>query len=284
VIDTTAYEWFSELLDIIGSRPVRGRPRQCPAHDDPSPSLAVNAGSDGRVLVKCYAGCSLGDILTALHCTPSRLNRPAPISPAKYIIAVKLNISFPAMTLRQGHPSSRGSRLEAIHEYGGGQWLLERWRSPGGQKDLLWETVRNGQRIPGLLGVPLHRLPLYRESEVRQGVALGDPVLVVESESSVDALKGWFATTWAGGASAVNVRRLRDVLGGYDRIVVIPDNDVAGLRVRDTLTAVGLAPHVVLPDPDEDARDLYRRLGARKFTDVVNGALAANNKIWSTAA
>lgn len=29
----------------------------CPAHEDKSPSLAVRELSDGRVLIKCFAGC-----------------------------------------------------------------------------------------------------------------------------------------------------------------------------------------------------------------------------------
>ena len=30
---------------------------RCPAHDDLSPSLSIRAGSDGKVLVRCHAGC-----------------------------------------------------------------------------------------------------------------------------------------------------------------------------------------------------------------------------------
>lgn len=280
----TAYDWFSSLLDVAGSQPLGGRLRQCPAHTDPAPSLSIKPGADGRVLVKCHAGCELDRILVALRCTRSRLNRPAPVSPAQYATSTGLRVDFPAVVLRQGHPSSRGYRLEAVHEYGGGKWLLERWRSRGGQKDLLWETVRDGQRIPGLLGVPLHALPLYREREIGQAIALGEPVLVVESESSVDALKGWFATTWAGGAAAVNIQRLREVLGGYPHTVVIPDNDDAGLRVRDRLARAGLAPTVLVGSPGEDARDLFHRLGSKAFASAVAVATDQQTQKWSTAA
>ena len=38
----------------------------CPAHDDHNPSMHVNEGADGRVLVKCYAGCSTADIVAAM--------------------------------------------------------------------------------------------------------------------------------------------------------------------------------------------------------------------------
>ena len=31
---------------------------RCPAHDDNTPSLHVSEGANGKVLVKCHAGCS----------------------------------------------------------------------------------------------------------------------------------------------------------------------------------------------------------------------------------
>jgi hypothetical protein len=37
----------------------------CPAHDDRNPSLAVK-DADGKVLLKCMAGCSASDILGSL--------------------------------------------------------------------------------------------------------------------------------------------------------------------------------------------------------------------------
>jgi len=31
---------------------------RCPAHEDRTPSLSIAEGDGGRVLVKCFAGCS----------------------------------------------------------------------------------------------------------------------------------------------------------------------------------------------------------------------------------
>lgn len=39
---------------------------RCPAHDDSSPSLAISAGSNGKVLVRCHAGCDQRDVIAAL--------------------------------------------------------------------------------------------------------------------------------------------------------------------------------------------------------------------------
>ena len=38
---------------------------RCPAHDDRVASLSVGMGSDGRALVKCFAGCDTKDIVAA---------------------------------------------------------------------------------------------------------------------------------------------------------------------------------------------------------------------------
>ena len=37
----------------------------CPAHDDRSPSLAIKQAND-RILMHCFAGCSVGSIIAAL--------------------------------------------------------------------------------------------------------------------------------------------------------------------------------------------------------------------------
>jgi hypothetical protein len=38
----------------------------CPAHEDKNPSLAVTEHQDGRLLIKCWAGCGAIDIVNAL--------------------------------------------------------------------------------------------------------------------------------------------------------------------------------------------------------------------------
>jgi hypothetical protein len=39
----------------------------CPAHDDRRPSLAIADADDGRILVKCFAGCSQDHLIDALR-------------------------------------------------------------------------------------------------------------------------------------------------------------------------------------------------------------------------
>ena len=40
---------------------------RCPAHDDREPSLSISAGKDGKVLVRCHAGCDQRDLIAALR-------------------------------------------------------------------------------------------------------------------------------------------------------------------------------------------------------------------------
>ena len=47
-------------------RETSGAYRHCPAHDDSRPSLSIAMGREGRVLLKCHAGCLTEDVLCAL--------------------------------------------------------------------------------------------------------------------------------------------------------------------------------------------------------------------------
>ena len=45
----------------------------CPAHEDRKPSLSITEGEDGRVLMKCWAGCGFEEILNAARLQKSDL-------------------------------------------------------------------------------------------------------------------------------------------------------------------------------------------------------------------
>jgi len=50
-----------------GKRAGRGYLARCVAHPDRNPSLLINDGEDGRLLLHCYAGCEFRDIIAALR-------------------------------------------------------------------------------------------------------------------------------------------------------------------------------------------------------------------------
>lgn len=60
----------------------------CPAHPDRSPSLHIREVDDGRVLIKCFAGCGAIDVLDSLSLNWSALfpengHRPAPATQSR---------------------------------------------------------------------------------------------------------------------------------------------------------------------------------------------------------
>jgi len=50
---------------LRAKRSGKGWKAKCPAHDDHEPSLSIDEGADGRVLVNCLAGCTLDAVLCA---------------------------------------------------------------------------------------------------------------------------------------------------------------------------------------------------------------------------
>ena len=69
-------------LDLILPRLERvkrsgnGYTARCPAHDDKTASLSLTAAEDGRVLVHCFAGCPVHDVVGAIGLTVSDLFPP----------------------------------------------------------------------------------------------------------------------------------------------------------------------------------------------------------------
>lgn len=56
---------LSRLECVKNIRPDRWQAR-CPAHDDRCPSLSVTETTDGTILIKCWAGCSASEIVSAV--------------------------------------------------------------------------------------------------------------------------------------------------------------------------------------------------------------------------
>lgn len=228
-----AHEWLTAVLDAAGLHR-SGSKWQCPAHghtEGHSASLALGPRDDGTgAWLHCHAGCHLSAVLDALGLRPAHLHRPPRITPARYVHLRGLRQDWPQLKTRLGSgPSSAGFRHEAWHSYGPDH-RKERLRRPGdGAKTLRWES-RNprGEWAPGLLGTREVDLPLYREHEIVMAAGAEDTVILCESESSCDALRGYYATTWAGGAGSPPLEHLARILENVD-LVIIPDHDDAGL-------------------------------------------------------
>jgi 5S rRNA maturation endonuclease (ribonuclease M5) len=75
----------AELVERLdGVRAIQGGwTARCPAHEDTRQSLSVSEGEDGRVLLKCHAGCEFADIVRALDLAPKDLFPPSSAPPRR---------------------------------------------------------------------------------------------------------------------------------------------------------------------------------------------------------
>ncbi|HQU79404.1 MAG TPA: CHC2 zinc finger domain-containing protein [Azonexus sp.] len=96
----------------------------CPAHDDKGPSLSIRETDDGRVLVHCFAGCSVHEIVQAVglelsdlfpprlagdHARPER--RPFPATDALRAVSFEaIVVCAAAAALATGEPLSAVDR------------------------------------------------------------------------------------------------------------------------------------------------------------------------------
>lgn len=75
----SAHDLLSRLEMVKRTGPGRYIAR-CPAHDDRSPSLAIRVTDDERILLHCFAGCSVHEVVGAVNLTLDALfpSRPLP--------------------------------------------------------------------------------------------------------------------------------------------------------------------------------------------------------------
>ena len=69
---------------------------RCPAHTDKSPSLAIRELADGTVLLHCFAGCGVEQVLTSIGMTFDDLYPPKPIGDTQ-----AQRVSFPPLSILQ---------------------------------------------------------------------------------------------------------------------------------------------------------------------------------------
>lgn len=53
-------------LNYVRKRSANQWSARCPAHDDKGPSLSIKELPDGRVLLHCFAGCAVEEVLGAI--------------------------------------------------------------------------------------------------------------------------------------------------------------------------------------------------------------------------
>jgi hypothetical protein len=178
----------------------------CKSHDDHNPSLSITEGDDGKILLKCQAGCETSDALAAYGMTMADL--------------------FLDENKRSNGNGKLGE-LVAAYDYvdENGTLLYEncrfvpkdfRARRPDGNGGWIWD-VKGCERV--LYGLP----------ELLVARTAGEPILLVEGEKDVHTARGLglVATTAPFGASQPWLPEFSESLRGAD-VIVIPDNDDVG--------------------------------------------------------
>lgn len=191
---------------------------QCPAHDDRKASLSVTEGADGRVLLKCFAGCPAEAIVAALGMTVG--------------------------DLFEGEPPAR--REAALYDYRDATGALVyqvvrfepkdfRQRRPDGHGGWIW-NLQGVERV------------VYRWPDLA-GCA---QVVIVEGEKDADRLwaLGIPATTNVGGAGKWRDAYTRQLIeAGVQRVVILPDHDEPGRQhaaaIAVSAQAAGLTAIVI---------------------------------------
>ena len=212
---------------------------RCPAHDDTNPSLSIHAGDDGRALVHCHAGCSVGSVCDAIGLRTADLFASTTERPTGQTTTKR----------RQGSTTKAGTfptaddavrQLERQHGRRSATWtytdaagepvgLVVRWNTTT-DKDV--RPVARGDDGRWRIGGMTDPRPLYALPDLLAAPA-SDRVWVCEGEKAADAARavGLVATTSPHGSGSAS-KADWSPMAGRD-VVILPDHDDTGEKYAD---------------------------------------------------
>ncbi|MFH1476125.1 MAG: phage/plasmid primase, P4 family [Verrucomicrobiota bacterium] len=208
---------------------------QCPAHADRNPSLSISEGREGRILLKCFAGCSNEKIVSAMKLKmsdlmpPARMPRPVPTKPAQS----KSARTFTSVEEAANRCTPQGATLEQIY-------LYPKSGQPFGavtryciQED---KTFRQFHAVPGgwMPKAPVGKWPLYHD----EAIPLDGPIYVVEGEKCQEAAAkvGLRTVSSAGGSKAAGKTDWSKLSGRT--VIILPDHDASGESYADEVARI----------------------------------------------
>ncbi|MCX7997339.1 MAG: DUF927 domain-containing protein [Leptospiraceae bacterium] len=212
----------------------------CPCHDDKRKSLMIKK-ANGKVYVKCFAGCQQENVLKALNVDSSNFSR-------KYVTSYFYKDE-------QGNVIFKKDRFEIANKTGRG-------------KDFAIFRLENGMWVRGLKEST--RRVLYNLPEVVKA----ETVFLTEGEKDADSLieLGFVATTNYEGAGAWK-KEYTEVLKNKNIILVL-DNDNPGLKRGEMLLQElsGKSIKVLIPFENEkkDGKDITDWIEIRKKEGKTN--------------
>lgn len=266
----------------------RGWMARCPAHDDRRPSLSIDEGEDGRVLVYCFVGCppeaivgaiglTLRDLMPdageagtgvgrrARHGESGKAPRSYPTAAAALAVLDRLMAREKARPAGSWtYEDTNGAPIALVVRY-------DLSTADGRKPDKTFRPIsrhEDGWRIADPPGKwPLYRLP---------ALAGGERVWIGEGEKVADSARsiGFVATTSAHGSKSARKTDWTPLAGGDH--VVLPDADDTGRRYAEDIAGLLTALHppatvriVELPGlpPGGDIVDFIEARRAKGRTD-----------------
>jgi len=209
---------FSEFLHSLelksGKSPQKssqGYMACCPAHDDENPSLSVCETGDGKILLKCFSGCTVEDICLSLDIPLSELFDKSQNDRQEM---KRIVYSYKD---EKGHELYRKVRIEPGFN--------------GKTKGFYCERNDNGQIIKNLKGC---RKVLYRLPDILEAISRNKIIFLVEGEKDADKLWGLGLAASTALESIKWLDEFTDTLKNAD-VVILYDMDKTGLERRDLL-------------------------------------------------
>ena len=214
---------------------------KCPSHDDNKASLSIGVGAEGRILLKCQAGCETADVVELLGLALGDLFVAKP--EGKRIVAT------------YSYYDEKGALLYEAVRYDPKDF---RQRRPDGTGGYHW-NLQDTRRV-------LYRLPELLASKP------GATVYVVEGEKDADALAnmGLLATCNVGGAGKWKPEYSKHLAGRW--VIVLPDNDEPGrAHAKQVIASTPGAVALELPNlpPKGDVSDWIAMGGNRSALEAL---------------
>jgi len=232
---------------------------RCPAHDDHNPSLSVTNG-DGRVLLRCQAGCDTEDVVAAINMTMADLF-DQPRDPG--------TSSRPNIVATYDYTDEAGELLYQVVRLTPKSF---RQRRPDGKGSWIWRLDRT-------------RRVLYRLPKILDAVANGETIYLVEGEKDVHAIEaaGGTATTNPGGAGKWRSDYTDTLRGAH--VIIIADRDQAGYTHAQTVAAAlsrtATSVRTVQPAAGKDPHD--HLTGGHSLDDFTDATPPAGSDPLDTA-
>lgn len=216
----------------------------CPTHEDRKPSLSISEADDGKVLLKCHAGCSTDRVLDAAGLQKSDLFPDSRQSSQNHGQPIRTTTRKRKKDSVKSSFASIADTLKKLNWKLGEHshcWIYKDSHGEDNGATIRWDTT-DGKEIRPLSLIdgswtikampcprPLYQLPSISEAE---------RVFVVEGEKCADAMAslGFVATTSTGGARAVDKTDWSSLEG--KEVIVIPDNDQPGEDYANEVASV----------------------------------------------